>query len=62
MFYEAILEVRDKSYYVDELVKLTSHPRGYWSKFSLASLKQLLIQKSREFRMEVRREQYQRVS
>jgi len=52
MHYEPILEFRDKSYYVDELVKLTSRPRPYWANLSLSMLRRLLLEQARRLRKE----------
>ena len=51
MFYESILDVEDKSYYVDKLVTLTQKPRSHWGYLSLSTLRLLTKEKVRKDRV-----------
>ncbi len=46
------LEVSDKSYYTDELEKLTGRSRKHWTRFPLAWLKRRLAREMRRWVLE----------
>ncbi len=40
MFYETMIEIEDRSFYVDKLEQLTGIPRTDWSRLTLEHLKE----------------------
>lgn len=52
MFYEPMTDFWDKSYYVDQLEKITKQPRRYWSNHSLSTLRKLFLERVRQLKKE----------
>ena len=50
MFFETVLEIEDKSYYVDRLSELTGSSRARWSSLPLEILRKRLEKEIRKQR------------